>query len=40
MAKVSLHTLLSEVIVDGKNRVPLGLSIRELMCRVRGLYAH
>lgn len=40
MGRVSPPTLLSGLIVDLIDRVPLGLSIRELMCRVRGLYTH
>ena len=40
MARVSPLFLLSRIIVDVIYRVPLGLSIRELICRVRGLYAH
>lgn len=40
MERVSPLTLLSGMIVDLIDRVPLGVSIRELMCRVGGLYAH
>jgi hypothetical protein len=40
MGRVSPPTVLSGMVVDFIDRVPLGLSIRELMCRVGGLYAH